>query len=148
MKQICSLNELSLDQRKRVRFVAISMGLFTCLLGMILLLFFDAFPFFPSETGLFYLVTCLLSLNPPVLLFGLGYGVGQIAKLRDLGYSLQSQAHDFGGRANHDFLNNEITSHQPSSFSSSMSINTASGLPMSGSSLMDSKGNPFGTNSW
>jgi hypothetical protein len=146
MKQICSLNELPLDQRKSVRFIAIYMGLFTCLLGMTVLLLLDAFPFFPPETGVFYLVTCLLSLNPPILLFVLGYGIGQLLKLRDLGYSLQSHTINFSNHS--DFLSNDIVTHQPCSVSSSMSINPASGLPMSGSSLMDSRGNPLGTNSW
>jgi len=147
MKKITSLKELAVRERKKVQRTARGIGLLTCALGIATLYFINIYPFIDGK-GFFFWINCLLSLNPPVLLFALGYVLGEFAQLADLGYLRSYQVSDSGFNENPSFGSNETISHRPYSFNSPMSINPASGLPMSGSSGMDSRGNPFGTNSW
>lgn len=147
MKQINSLNELSLAERKQVRFTALGIGLLTCFIGTIVFYFMDDY-LFTEGTGFFFVVSCILSFVPPLFFFVFGYLLGDFVGLADLGYMRAYQTNNYSNANGVSLMIHELSAPQLTSISSSMSINPASGLPMSGSSGMDSRGNPFGTNSW
>lgn len=85
-------------------------------------------------------------------IFLIGSYVGFLLALRDLGYNYKGFHHH---RFESSYQSNAFSSsdsstifHSSSHSSSYMSINPGSGLPMCGSSGMDTSGNPYGTRSW
>ncbi|ARB91042.1 hypothetical protein A6J40_02055 [Legionella longbeachae] len=147
MRQIHSLSELSLAERKKVRFVAIGIGLLTCFIGISILYCLDIYPFTDRPKD-FFAISCLVSIVPPLFLFALGYAFGDFTQLMDLGYKRAYEPNCYSPTNTQYWGDHELHRITSSSSSPSMSINPASGLPMSGSSGMDCRGNPFGSNSW
>ncbi|HRD70418.1 MAG TPA: hypothetical protein PK657_09750 [Legionella sp.] len=148
MKKINSLHELSCVERKKVHRTGLRIGLLTCCTGVLFLVCMGIYPFTVNDSVFFFCLACLLSLNPPIFLFAFGYLIAQYAQLAKLGYKLPLFTPDFDSDHQAVVGSDEHSIHQPYSFSSSFSINPGSGLPMSGSSGMDIRGNPYGTSSW
>ena len=147
MRHIHSLYELPQDERHTVRSVAIRIGILSCFIGTTVLYFLGFYPF-TMGTGFDFVLSLLLSFNPPILIFVFGYTLSESIKLAKLGYVRAAKPSEFTSTTNSSFKSPEFSLSQPSSIHSSMSINPASGLPMCGSSRLDCQGNPFGTNSW
>lgn len=152
MRQIHSLDELPFEERQAVRSTALRTGVITCFIGTSLLYLLGFYPFIMG-TGFEFAISFLLSFNPPVLLFAFGYAISESIKLSKLGYAKATTPYESSTNPyfSSSFKSPESSSFQPSAIHSphsSMSINPASGLPMSGNSGVDCRGNPFGTNSW
>jgi hypothetical protein len=81
-----------------------------------------------------------------VVAYLIGSGIGFLLQLQDLNsinyFSFDNNSTDFFSEYPMD---DNLAVKTPEN---TMSINPASGLPMSGSSRMDSSGNPYGSNSW
>ena len=152
MRQIHSLDELPQEERQAVRSTALRIGFITCFIGTSLLYLLGFYPF-TTGTGFEFVISFLLSFNPPVLLFVFGYVISESIKLAKLGYAKAATPYESSTSSyvSSSFKSPESSSFQPRTIHSphsSMSINPASGLPMSGNSGVDCRGNPFGTNSW
>lgn len=151
MRLIHSLNELPQDERIAVRSFAIKTGLVTCFVGVAVLYALGVYPF-TMETGFAFFITVLLSFNPPILLFAFGYAIAQSIKLNQLGYAMPTSLHQpYSNTTTTDSALRSVdihTYHPTTMHHTSMSINPASGLPMSGNSGIDCRGNPYGTLSY
>lgn len=147
---IHSLDELSPEQRKKLRLASMGIGSLVLLIVVLLFLCFGAFP---SNKGslFFYCIDWLLFLVSPLAAFGLAASFGFDLMLSDLGFAL---AYGYHGGSDSSSINQPFSSHDSPSYhssshyGSSVSINPSSGRPMSGSSGMDTSGNPYGTRSW
>lgn len=147
---IHSLDELSLEQRKKLRLASMGIGALVFLIVVLIVLCFGGFP---SNKGslLFYCTDWLLFLVSPLAAFGLAASFGFDLMLSDLGFAL---SYGYPGGSDSSSQNPTFSSHESPSYSrlnhygSSVSINPSSGRPMSGSSGMDTSGNPYGTRSW
>jgi hypothetical protein len=148
MQKINSLHELSSVEREKVHRTGLGIGFLTCCIGVLFLTCMGVYPFTVNDSVFFFFLTCLLSLNPPIFLFVFGYLFGQYAQLNKLGYKLPLCTPEFDLDHHARVGIDDHSIPQPYSFSSSFSINPGSGLPMSGSSGMDNRGNPYGTSSW
>lgn len=146
---IHSIEELRPSQRNQVKRAAIGIGFLMVLIFGLLLLLFDISPAYKSSLfeGNIQLILLLAS---GVTAFDLGYKLGFYMKVADLGYALVSHpSADYYRSPNQAFSSSDSPRHSYSSFhSSSVSINPASGRSMSGSSGVDTSGNPYGTRSW
>lgn len=146
---IYSVNELRPSLRIKVQRIA---HLFGFLAFLVVGLAFLAFGIYPKGNDLFFLCgDWLLMLGIPLAAYGMGYLLGWNIALWDLGFVL-FQGYPIGDSSlsnHHQHSGNNTTSaYHGYSYSSSVSINPSSGRPMSGSSGVDTYGNPYGTRYW
>ncbi|WP_298624829.1 hypothetical protein [uncultured Legionella sp.] len=144
---IYSVNELRPSLRIKVQRTAHLVGF----LALLVVSFaFLAFGIYPKGNDLFFLCgDWLLMIGIPLASYGMGYLLGWNSALWDLGFVL-FQGYSVGDGSNHHMHSGNDTTHayHGHSYSSSVSINPSSGRPMSGSSGVDTYGNPYGTRSW
>jgi hypothetical protein len=144
---IHSLDELTLDQRKQIRLASRGVGLLALVVVLLAYLAFGSFPS-KSDSLFFYCIDWLLFVAKPLAAFGFGACIGFDLMLSDLGFVL-SFGHRIGvdsSSLNQCFSSdNSPNYYRSSNYSTHVSINPSSGRPMSGSSGMDSSGNPWHT---
>ena len=147
---IRSLEELSPEQRKKLRLASMGIGSLVLLIVVLLFLCFGDFPSY-KDSLFFYCLDWLLLIATPVASFAVGASFGFDLMLSDLGFAFSFESY---GGSDSSSLNQRFSSHdsphyhRSNHYGSSVSINPSSGRPMSGSSGMDSSGNPYGTRSW
>jgi hypothetical protein len=147
---IRSLDEISPEQRKKLHLASMGIGSLTLLIAVLIFLCFGKFP---SNEGylFFYCMDWIFLIVAPFAAFGFGACFGSDLMLSDLGFAF---SYGYHGGSDSSSLNQAFSSHESSSFphsshyGSHASINPSSGRPMSGSSGMDTSGNPYGTRSW
>ena len=116
----------------------------------VVLLAFLAFDVYPKNKDLFFLCgNWLLMISTPIAAYIMGYLLGLNVALWDMGFAFaQGYAVDENGMHLSNFSHSEASGYGGYSIGSSISINPSSGLPMSGSSGVDTHGNPYGSRSW
>lgn len=154
---IHSLLELPDALQKDLKETRRAVGITVFLIYLTAMVWLQPFPNFLNiqsilnirETSLFYMIDSVLLVVSgffPALLSMLW--VHKRILYRE-GYVLQNMPHACAGNFERPPMAEVPWSNMaPSHHSSSMSINTGSGLPMCGSSGMDVRGNPSGTSSW
>lgn len=147
---IRSIRELDSSQQRQVRLAAIAVGSLVFLIYALTILLVDALPDLSDPFGAVCIHSTLLLVFAVLAIYQGGLA-GCYLMLSDLGFALPTRQQLWADTltAQQSFSSDSET-HYPSSqtYSSHMSINPSSGLPMSGSSGMDTSGNPFGTRSW
>src|SRR3546814_608853 len=145
---IYSVDEIRPSLRIKVQRAAHLMGF---LVALAVVSAFLAFDFFPKQNHRFFLyIDWVLEICAPLAAYVVGYLFGLNIALWDRGYIL-AQGYPIGESSslfqiNHS--NGSSSAYRGYSYGSSVSINPSSGRPMSGSSGVDTYGNPYGTNSW
>lgn len=147
---IHSINELPLDEKKMVRLGAIGGGALVLAIYFPVLLLLGVGP--SRQDPLF--ASCIdLGL---VLAWAIGLGSqgvywGRRLMAANLGYAFPARRQIWGDSSyQHPSFSSSEDVHYASAsrYESHMSINPSSGLPMSGSSGIDIRGNPYGSSSW
>lgn len=138
---ISSVDELRPSLRIKVKKSAHLIGFLTALVVVLGLFAFDIYPMF------FLNKDWLLMIAIPLWFYCMGYLLGWNLALWDLGYVLGG-VYSSKGLSSEQGSNDSSTAYHGCSYSSSVSINPSSGHPMSGSSGIDTYGNPYGTRSW
>ena len=147
---IRSIRELDSSQQRQVRLAAIVVGSLVFLIYVLVILLLDDLPSLNDPLGALCIHSTLLLLVAGVAIHQGGLA-GCRLMLADLGFALPTQQQLWVETlTTHQSFSSDVETHYPSShtYSSHVSINPSSGLPMSGSSGMDTSGNPFGTRSW
>ncbi|MFA6302179.1 MAG: hypothetical protein WC627_03490 [Legionella sp.] len=145
---IDSLDELTPDQRKQVRFASIGAGVLSLLAVASAFLCFGLSPSKNSPL-FFYCTDWILQIAVPFAGFCVGAGLVRHLMLLHLGYIVSGYNGGFDTSSpNRGFSSYDSPTHSANNYHSSVSINPASGRPMSGSSGMDISGNPYGSRSW
>lgn len=143
-----SFSDLSVAERKKVWLIALSIGF---LVALIYLELFVLCYGLPDKTDPFaFDVMWSIALGGAFVLFGLTLLFAFDLMVSDLGYHLPTHVYE---GIEHQVSTPAFSTPptqilQAYSFETPMSINPASGLPMSGGSRMDTSGNPYGSNSW
>lgn len=121
------------------------------LISLVVVLGCSAFDFFshPSKELLFLYADWLLMLATPLGAYLVGYLFGLKISLWDKGFALvDGYVAGEGSSLHMNDSNGSSSAYRGYNFGSSVSINPSSGRPMSGSSGVDTYGNPYGTRSW
>ena len=147
---IRSIRELDSSQQRQVRLAAIAVGSLVFLIYVLVILLIDDLPDLSAPFWSVCIHSTLLFVFA-ILAIHRGGLVGCHLMLADLGFALPTRQQQWADTlTTQQAFSSDIETHYSSSqtYSSHMSINPSSGLPMSGSSGMDTSGNPFGTRSW
>ena len=147
---IRGVKELPPAERKRVHWHAALMG--TLFLGVYTVCFalFGSAPYRSPSLVFYYSDWGMIFVFAAVVCYCGAY-LGLRLAVYVLGYVLPTQQQawaDHISQAQAFYSSDETHYPTSSSYNSYMSINPGSGLPMSGSSGVDTRGNPFGTNAW
>lgn len=147
---IHSINELPSDAKGLIRLGAIGGGALVLAVYFSILLLFGVGP--NKNDPLF--VCCVdfgIIFAWAFALCSQGVYWGRRLMAADCGYVLPTRQQSFAYEASHkpSFSSGDAVHYASSSaYNNHMSINPSSGFPMSGSSGIDTHGNPFGTRSW
>ena len=144
---ISSVEDLRPSLRKKAQRAAYLIGVLALSLVLLGFLIFDVYP---RDKDLFFLCgNWLLMISTPLAAYGMGYLFGLNVALWNMGFAFaQEYVVDENGMHLPNFSNSEASGYRGYSIGSSVSINPSSGLPMSGSSRVDTHGNPYGSRSW
>lgn len=141
---IRSVRNLDSSQQRKVHMASIVVGSLVFLIYVLMLLLTDGSPGGLPMDWIFVVVFGFVALY-------FGGLAGRHLMVYDLGFALPTRQQAWADTLakSHSFYANEAALYPTTdSYSNDMSINPSSGLPMSGSSGMDTSGNPFGTNAW
>ena len=149
-QMICSVKQLSPSQRRQVHLASVGMGALVLLIYCLGFLLIGSAPS-KHQPFFFYYADWGMILAFGSAAFGLGFVFGSRMMIADLGYALPTRQQVWADALPHNqsFSSGDAPSYPASNtYGGYISINPSSGLPMSGSSGMDTHGNPFGTNAW
>ncbi len=145
---IFSVYEIRPSLRIKVQRAAHLVGV---LVALVALLAIFAFDFFPKQNIPFFVyIDWVLEICAPLAAYVVGYLFGLNIALWDKGFVL-AQGYPIGENSSLSQMNQSNGSSSVCrgyNYGSSVSINPSSGRPMSGSSGVDTYGNPYGTRSW
>ena len=145
---ISSVNEIRPSLRIKSKQTAHFVGFFV---SIAVVLGFVAFDFFPKQNDRFFqYIDLLLMISTPLAAYIVGYLFGLNIALWSKGFVL-TEGYPGGNNSSLSQINQSngsSSAYRGYSFGSSVSINPSSGRPMSGSSGIDTHGNPYGTRSW
>ncbi|HAU1387074.1 TPA: hypothetical protein KKX58_001662 [Legionella pneumophila] len=147
---ICSSSELLPYQIKSLNRTSAGIGALVVLVYLWILFLFDGFPE-TNQSLFFYAHGWILILGFGFFAFLQAAEFAFYMKLADMGYALsrRRQSSDYYPSSQQSFSSSNGSGHSFSStYEASTSINPGSGLPMVGSSGIDTSGNPYGTRSW
>ena len=147
---IHSVSELSAEERQLVRLGSIGGGALVLAIYFPILLLFGIGP--SKDAPLF--VCCVdfgIIFVWAFVLCSHGIYWGRRLMAADLGYALPTRQQNWAYKASQypSFSSGDAVHYASArTYNSHTSINPSSGFPMSGSSGIDTHGNPFGTRSW
>lgn len=146
-KIIHSLSELPVARQKQVLLVSRSLGILSVLITLITFPIWGEFPAKNSPLLVFCTdwIFIIAIIAIPIATYAYGAILGYQTMLATLVYRYLE---DSSFPTNHPSSTNDSPIHRANDYSSFVSINPSSSLPMAGNSGMDISGNPYGSRSW